>query len=29
LTAEFERELQRQADPRPTVVAIPLRFIID
>ena len=28
LTAEFERELQRQADPRPTVAVIPLRFII-
>lgn len=29
LTAEFERDLQRQADPRPTVQAIPLRFFID
>jgi hypothetical protein len=29
LTAEFERDLRRQADPRPTVEAIPLRFIID
>jgi hypothetical protein len=28
LTAEFERELKRQADPRPTVAAIPLRVII-
>jgi hypothetical protein len=28
LTAEFERDLQRQADPRPTVAAIPLRMII-
>jgi hypothetical protein len=28
LTVEFETELQRQADPRPSVVAIPLRFII-
>jgi len=29
VTAEFERHLQRCADPRPTVEAIPLRFIID
>lgn len=28
LTVEFERELQRQADPRPTVNAIPLRLIL-
>jgi hypothetical protein len=28
LTAEFERDLKRQADPRPTVAAIPLRMII-
>lgn len=28
LTADFERDLQRCADPRPTVRAIPLRFII-
>lgn len=28
LTAEFERELVRQADPRPSVEAIPLRLII-
>ena len=28
LTAEFERDLKRQADPRITVDAIPLRFII-
>lgn len=28
LTADFERELQRQADPRPSVQAIPLRMII-
>ena len=28
LTAEFERDLKRQADPRPTVDAIPLRMII-
>lgn len=28
LTAEFERELRRRADPRPTVEAIPLRLII-
>mgnify|MGYP001587156001 CR=1 FL=1 len=28
LTVDFERELKRQADPRPTVEAIPLRFII-
>lgn len=28
LTAQFERELKRQADPRPTVEAIPLRMII-
>ncbi len=28
LTAEFDRDLQRQADPRPTVDAIPHRFII-
>ncbi len=27
-TMEFERDLKRQADPRPTVEAIPLRFII-
>lgn len=29
LTAEFDRELKRTADPRPTVVAIPLRMFID
>lgn len=29
LTAEFERELQRCADPRPTVAAIPLSMFID
>lgn len=29
LTAEFERDLQRQAKPRPTVQAIPLRMFID
>lgn len=29
LTAEFERDLQRQADQRPSVEAIPLRFFID
>jgi len=28
LTVEFERDLKRQADPRITVDAIPLRFII-
>lgn len=28
LTAEFDRDLKRQADPRPSVAAIPLRFII-
>jgi hypothetical protein len=28
LTAEFERDLQRQADARPSVEAIPLRLII-
>lgn len=28
LTVEFERELKRQADPRATVDAIPLRLII-
>ncbi len=28
LTEQFERELRRQADPRPTVQAIPLRVII-
>jgi hypothetical protein len=28
LTAEFERDLKRQADPRPTVHAIPLRMIL-
>jgi hypothetical protein len=28
LTAEFARELKRQADPRPTVDAIPLRMVI-
>ena len=28
LTVEFERELNRQANPRPTVQSIPLRFII-
>lgn len=28
LTEEFSRELARQADPRPTVEAIPLRMII-
>lgn len=29
LTAPFEQELKRCADPRPTVAAIPLRFFID
>lgn len=29
LTLQFEHELQRQADPRPTVEAIPLRFFIN
>ena len=28
LTAEFERDLKRQADPRPTVEGIPLRMIL-
>lgn len=28
LTVEFERELQRQAEPRATVNAIPLRLIL-
>lgn len=28
LTAEFERDLQREAKPRPTVEAIPMRMII-
>lgn len=28
LTAEFERDLQRVAEPRATVAAIPLRMII-
>lgn len=28
LTAEFERDLKRQADPRPSVEAIPLRMVI-
>lgn len=28
LTAVFERDLRRQADPRPTVEAIPLRMIL-
>lgn len=28
LTVEFESELQRQADPRPSVQVIPLRMII-
>lgn len=28
LTAEFERELKCQHDPRPTIEAIPLRFIL-
>lgn len=28
LTAEFERDLKRQADPRPTIHDIPLRMII-
>jgi hypothetical protein len=28
ITAEFERDLKRQADPRITVDAIPLRFLI-
>lgn len=28
LTQQFERELQRCADPRPTIEAIPLRMII-
>ena len=27
--AEFERDLKRCADPRPTVEAIPFRFFID
>lgn len=29
LTVEFERDLKRQADPRPSIEAIPLRFFID
>lgn len=29
LTADFERELKRCADPRATVEAIPLRMLID
>jgi hypothetical protein len=29
LTAEFERDLKRQADARTTVQAIPLRMFID
>lgn len=28
LTAEFDRDLKRHAEPRPTVELIPLRFII-
>lgn len=28
LTAEFERDLERKADPRPTVAVIPLRFVL-
>ena len=28
LTVEFEAELKRQADPRPSVEAIPLRMIL-
>lgn len=28
LTVEFERDLKRQADPRPIIAAIPLRMII-
>jgi len=28
LTVEFERDLKRQADPRPSVAAIPLALII-
>lgn len=28
LTAEFERDLRRMADPRPTTEAIPLRMIV-
>jgi hypothetical protein len=28
LTAMFDEELQRRADPRPSVAAIPLRLII-
>ncbi len=28
LTAEFKRELKRQADPSPSVEAIPLRLVI-
>lgn len=28
LTAEFEKDLQRCAEPRPTIEAIPLRLII-
>ena len=28
LTAQFDEELTRRADPRPTVEAIPLRMII-
>ena len=29
LTAEFDRDLERLADPRPSVQAIPLRFFMD
>lgn len=28
LTAEFDRDLKRQVDPRPSVQAIPLRMIL-
>lgn len=28
LTVDFERELKRCADPRPTVAAIPMRMIL-
>lgn len=29
LTAEFEQDLQRCVDPRPSVEAIPMRLLID
>lgn len=29
LTAEFDRELNRVADPHPSVEGIPLRFFVD